>query len=228
VASDLVALCFGAQDPVALAGFWAGMLGREAAADATVPYDGFGLRFVPISEPKVGPNRIHLDLSSDSVAHQQELVARALDLGARHIDVGQRPEEGHVVLADPEGNELCVIEPDNRFLADCGPIGVINCDGSQAVGYFWSRALGWPLVWDEDEETAVQSPYGGTKIAWGGPPFAPKAGAGRLHLDLDSTGPDEVDRLLALGANAYQGWHGHAAGTVLADPDGNEFCLQQG
>ncbi len=83
---------------------------------------------------------------------------RLIELGARHIDVGQRPDEQHVVLADPEGNELCVIEPDNSFLADCGRLGSITCDGSPETGYFWSHALGWPLVWDQDGETAIRAP----------------------------------------------------------------------
>ena len=113
---------------------------------------------------------MHFDLTSTSLEDQQQTVARSLGLGARHIDVGQRPEEGHVVLADPEGNEFCVIEPGNSFLADCGFFGALACDGSQEVGYFWSEALGWPLVWDQDQETAIRSPHGGPKITWGGPP----------------------------------------------------------
>ena len=63
---------------------------------------------------------MHFDLTSTSLEDQQQTVARSLGLGARHIDIGQRPEDGHVVLADPEGNEFCVIEPGNNFLADCG------------------------------------------------------------------------------------------------------------
>ena len=81
------------------------------------------------------------------------------------------------MLADPEGNEFCVIEPGNSFLADCGFIGALACDGSQEVGYFWSEALGWPLVWDQDQETAIRSPHGGPKITWGGPPLMPKTGS---------------------------------------------------
>jgi len=92
---------------------------------------------------------MHFDLTSTSLEDQQQTVARSLGLGDRHIDIGQRPEEGHVVLADHQGNEFCVIEPGNNFLADCGFIGVFSCDGSQDVGYFWSEALGWPLVWDQ-------------------------------------------------------------------------------
>ena len=156
-------------------------------------------------------------------------VARALELGARHIDVGQRPEEGHVVLADPEGNEFCVIEAGNKFLAGCGFIGALASDGTQAVGYFWSQALGWPLVWDQDEETAIQSPRGGTKITWGGPPVGPKHGRNRLHFALaPPEGGDqqaEIERLLSLGASLAEGGR-HGGGLVeMLDPDGNEFCL---
>jgi hypothetical protein len=54
---------------------------------------------------------MHFGLTSTSPAEQQQTVAKSLGLGARHIDVGQRPEEGQVVLADPEGNEFCVLAP---------------------------------------------------------------------------------------------------------------------
>ncbi len=233
--SELHALTFGAHGPQALGKFWSGVLGRELVDD---PDDGitllpgdetqFRLRFVPNQEPKVGQNRMHFDLNSESPEGQQETVARALELGGRHIDVGQLPEEGHVVLADPEGNEFCVIEAGNNFTAGCGFIGALACDGSQQVGYFWSAALGWPLVWDQDEETAIQSPLGGTKINWGGPPVAPKTGRNRLHFDLaPSAGADqqaEVDRLVSLGATRLD-VQGEAGWVVLADPDDNEFCV---
>jgi Glyoxalase-like domain len=91
---------------------------------------------------------------------------------------------------------------------------------------FWHDALGWPLVWDRDEETAVQSPRGGTKLSWGGPPVAPKDGRNRQRLDLAS--PDlsaEVERLVALGATELGDRDG---GIDLADPDGNEFLLSPG
>ena len=113
---------------------------------------------------------MHFDLTSSSVEAQEKAVARALELGGRHLDIGQLPDIDHVVLADPDGNEFCVIEPWNNFLANTAAIGAVSSDGTQAVGYFWSEALGWPLVWDQDEETAIQSPQGGTKISWGGPP----------------------------------------------------------
>ena len=191
MASHFVALCFDANDPLRLARFWAGVLCWEmadAAEDgiALLPSDdtGFKIRFLPTDKLKVGQNRIHFDLTSTSLEDQQQTVARALRLGARHMDIGQRGDEGHVVLADPEVNEFCVIEPGNSFLADCGFIGAVNCDGSQEVGYFWSEALEWPLVWDRDQETAIQSPSGGSKITWSGPPLMPRNGKDRLRFDI--------------------------------------------
>ena len=231
--SQLYALCVDANDPEGLARFWAGVLGRETAADGTtlLPPDdtAFPIRFLPTGEPKTVANQMHVDLTSTSLDDQQATVDRALALGARHHDVGQLPEEEHVVLADPEGNEFCVVEPGNNFLAGCGFAGALAGDGSRACGYFWSRALGWPLVWDQDEETAIQSPAGGTKITWGGPPLEPKVGKYRLHFDLaPPAGSDqaaEVDRLVALGATRADIGQGDVAWVVLADPDGHEFCV---
>ena len=234
--SHLVALCFDANDPLRLARFWAGVLGRDLVDDpdggfALLPSDDteFRIEFFPTQEQKTGPNQMHFDLTSTSLEDQQQTVARSVELGARHIDIGQRPEEGHVVLSDPEGNEFCVIPPGNCFLADTGFIGALSSDGSQEVGYFWSQALDWPLVWDQDQETAIQSPRGGSKVAWGGPPVSPKTGKNRLHFDLappaDGDQQAEVDRLVSLGAARIDIGQGEVSWVVMADPDGNELCL---
>ena len=232
----LVSLCLDANDPLRLARFWAEALGWELDDEGDevglVPTDGtrFGILFEPVTERKVGKNRVHLDLTTTSIEDQQETVARLVELGGRHIDIGQRPEEGHVVLADPEGNEFCAIEPGNTFLAGSGRLGAINCDGTRRVGYFWSEALGWPLVWDQDEETAIRAPDGtGPLITWSGPPLIPKMGKNRLHLDIAP--PDhvdqraEVDRLVALGATRIDIGQGDVSWVVMADPDDNEFCV---
>jgi predicted enzyme related to lactoylglutathione lyase len=231
--SRLVALCFDANDPLRLARFWADALHWEIDDETEiglVPTDDttFRILFLPVPEQKAGTNRLHLDLTTTSIDDQKETVARLVELGARHIDIGQSPGEGHVVLADPEGNEFCVIEPDNSFLADCGRFGSITCDGTREVGYFWSEALGWPLVWDQDEETAIRSPDGtGPFITWGGPPLAPKIAKNRLHLDIAP--PDhvdqqaEVDRLVSLGATRIDIGQGDVSWVVMTDPDDNEF-----
>ena len=127
------------------------------------------------------------------------------------------------MLADPGGNAFCVIEPGNSFLADCGRLGEVACDGSRDVGLFWHAALEWPLVWDQDQETAVQSALGGTKIAWGGPPLETKLGRNRQRFDLAAASLEaEVARLVSLGATRVGDRHG---GVELADPDGNEFWV---
>ncbi|MEU8299791.1 VOC family protein [Micromonospora sp. NPDC048909] len=225
-------MTYDAHDPALLAKFWADMLGRRIVEDAHGVFlpgtdTQLSLRFVPSRAEQGGPSRtMHLHLTSAGQTDQHQTVATALELGAGHLDVGQRPEEEHVVLADPEGNPFCVIEHGNTFLAGCGFLGEIACDGTREVGLFWSRALGWPLVWDQDQETAIQSPHGGTKVAWGGPPVTPKEVRNRQHFDLASVGGGqqaEVDRLVSLGAT--QLGIGADGAVMLADPDGNEFCV---
>jgi predicted enzyme related to lactoylglutathione lyase len=233
--SRLLALTFPALDPGAVAAFWSGLLGWKVTDDphggaSLLPADdtGFRVRFVHTDEPKSGPNHTHFDLTSTSLDDQQATVDRALGLGAHHIDVGQLPEEGHVVLADPEGNEFCVVGPGNSFLADCGFIGALSGDGSQARGYFWAKALDWPLVWDQNEETAIRSPHGGPKLTWGGPPPDPKHGSTyRPHFDLavDGDREAEVARLEGLGAARADIGQGDVDWVVMTDPDGHEFCV---
>ena len=228
----LVAVSFDAHDPDGVAAFWAGVLGREIVGErggALVPGDDtqVGLRFVAAATEKAEPNRLHLHLTSTTLDDQQHTVETALALGGRHVDVGQLPDEDHVVLADPDGNEFCVIGPGNNFLAGCGFLGEVSCEGTRAVGLFWRDALRWPLVWDRNEETAVQSLRGGTKVSWGGQPVAPERGRNRQRLDLAA--PDvaaEVARLVALGATEL-GDDGDG-GVELADPDGNEFSVRPG
>lgn len=225
MSARLVAVAYDAREPEAVARFWAGMLEREVVVErdgVLLPGDErqVGLRFVAAS-PEAADNRLHLHLTSATPEAQQATVERALDLGGSHLDVGQLPEEGHVVLSDPGGNELCVIEAGNAFLSGCGPLGEVACDGSRSVGIFWHEALDWPLVWDQDEETAIQSPAGGTKVAWGGPPVTPKHGRNRQRFELAATDLDaELARLIALGATRLADVDG---GVELADPDGNEF-----
>jgi hypothetical protein len=230
VPSRQITAGFGGADPHRLAQLWAGVLGRkvvEAVHGLLLPGDDaqLGLRFVHSDAEKTRPNRMHVHLTSTDLDDQRNTVARALGLGASHLDVGQREDEGHIVLADPQANELCIIEPGNSFLAGCGFLGELACDGSRDVGVFWSQALGWPLVWDQDEETAIQSPEGGTKIAWGGPPVAAKGVAERQHFYLATDGDRvaEVARLVGLGATSVG--VGKDGAALLADPDGFEFCL---
>jgi predicted enzyme related to lactoylglutathione lyase len=233
---QLLALCIDANDPLRLARFWSGVLDWEMADDshdgvALLPGDdtGFRIRFRPAQEKKPGLNLGHLHLTSTSLEDQQQTVARSLGLGARHVDVGQRPEEGHVVLADPEGNNFCVIEPGNNWLAGCGFLAELTCDGSREAGYFWSEALGWPLVWDQGLQTVIRSPRGGPKISWDGAGMMSKSGKNRLHFDLAPPAhggqQEEVDRLVSLGAARIDIGQDEVSWVIMADPDGREFYV---
>ena len=238
---ELLAVAFDAGEPARLASFWAAVLGRrivDEVGGALLPGDTtqVGLRFTPAATERSGRNRLHLHLTSSSLDHQRRTIDTVLALGGRHLDVGQRPEEDHIVMSDPGGNEFCVIGPGNNFLAGCGFLGEVTCDGTREVGLFWRDALRWPLVWDRNEQTAIQSPRGGSKLSWdrwtkptptkvrtGGPP--PALERDRTPQRFDLIAPDvaaEVERLVELGATTVRERH---ARVELADPDGNEFTI---
>jgi hypothetical protein len=101
-----------AADPVKLGRWWADALGWVVVNDSPDEFEIRptadrlpGLIFEPVAAAKRGKNRLHPDFRPDD---QQLEVARLLDLGARHADVGQG-QQSWVVLADPEGNEFCVL-----------------------------------------------------------------------------------------------------------------------
>jgi predicted enzyme related to lactoylglutathione lyase len=107
------------SDPHRLASFWQDALGwrrtHEDPAEIVLeppegsPEDGVApdILFVKVSDDRVVKNRLHLDLRpEDQVAE----VSRLEELGAHRVDVGQRPDSTWVVMADPDGNEFCVLK----------------------------------------------------------------------------------------------------------------------
>ncbi|MDZ4266082.1 MAG: VOC family protein [Mycobacterium sp.] len=105
-------LCIDAADIHALASWWSEVLGwpAEPTDDGDVVLrapEGAGpdWLFLAVPEGKVVKNRIHFDLTPDD---QDAEVERVIALGARHVDIGQG-DESWVVLADPEGNEFCIL-----------------------------------------------------------------------------------------------------------------------
>jgi hypothetical protein len=110
-------LVIDATDPAGLAAFWMAVLGwrptgrYEGAVEIGDPAgDGCGpsLTFVPVSDEKRGKNRLHIDVNPTGCSQDEE-VDRLIGLGARPVDVGQGEGTSWVVLADPEGNEFCVL-----------------------------------------------------------------------------------------------------------------------
>ena len=104
-----------AQDPMGLAEFWSAVLGQpivfeddegEEVAVAKDKGSPPALLFVKNDDPKVVKNRLHIDLNPTD---QEAEVERIIGLGAKPVDIGQTGDETWVVLADPEGNEFCVL-----------------------------------------------------------------------------------------------------------------------
>jgi catechol 2,3-dioxygenase-like lactoylglutathione lyase family enzyme len=106
-----------ARDLAALARFWTQALGWKILSErpneiviGTAENAPVGMCFMPVTEPKAIKNRLHLDLTSGPEDREQE-IGRLLALGARRVDIGQAGTESWTVLADPEGNEFCVVRP---------------------------------------------------------------------------------------------------------------------
>ncbi len=110
------------HDLPGLARFWTQALGWQVLSerereivigpDVNAPA---GICFMPVRDAKTVKNRVHVDLTTSAADRDQEIV-RLLALGARLVDVGQAGEESWTVLADPEGNEFCVVRPKDTLV----------------------------------------------------------------------------------------------------------------
>ncbi len=115
--SRFAALAVDALRPRMVADFWCAVLGWNVVEvegrDVRIgPADGsrapIDFLAVPENDAKQVKNRLHIDLRADGTSTADELQ-RLLDLGARRVDVGQGPDVTWTVLADPEGNEFCLL-----------------------------------------------------------------------------------------------------------------------
>jgi catechol 2,3-dioxygenase-like lactoylglutathione lyase family enzyme len=236
-------LVFDAADPSALARFWATATGwpityeepdevivEPPEDDAGTPIEpGLPLVFGANDDPKVSKNRVHIDLNSRSDSEQREIVERLLAHGAEPADIGQT-DVRWVVLADPEGNEFCVLDPRDEY-DKAGAVAAIVLDTPDpaALAPFWSEAAGWAIVGQGDDHAALARPDGlGPRlelIRVGDP----KVAKNRVHIDVAPYAADaqaaEVTRLRGLGASPVDIGQGEQTWIVLADPDGNEFCV---
>jgi len=243
MSTRLYSIVFDAADPSALARFWATATGwpityeepgevvvEPPEDEAGVPTEpGVPLVFVAVGDLKVTKNRVHLDLNSRSADHQAELVERVRRAGAEPLDIGQGAVPW-VVLADPEGNELCILEPRDDYAA-AGALAAIVLDTPDpaALAPFWEAASGWTAEQQPDGDVRLTRPDGA------GPHLEllrvedPKVAKNRVHLDVAPFAGDdqaaEVERLLALGARPADVGQGTQTWVVMADPDDNELCV---
>lgn len=238
-----------ARDHRALADFWRAALGWVVTYDdgeeiclnpgggdvddpSTWPFPD--LAFEPVEDPDAARQRVHLDLASASVEEQQATVERLLAAGATWADVGQPADAPFTVLADPEGNAFCVLDPRDEY-CDTGSLAavVVAAQDANALRDFYVLATGWDLVRDEPGYVAFRRPDGRGPFLElitreGLDPL--DARKNRIHLDFSPREDEDqaayVDRLLALGATRVDVGQGpDVTWVVLADPEGNELCV---
>ncbi|MEV6751522.1 VOC family protein [Streptomyces sp. NPDC051214] len=237
----LVNVNFKARDEWALGRFWAQALGwgisSEGPGVTNVEPEGVAwpdpsaicVDVVVVPDPETVKYRVHMDLATTSEAHKAELVARLQDLGATHADVGQG-DVPWTVMADPEGNVFCVLEP-RELYRDTGPVAaiVVDCADPRAMARFWDEAMDWTLHEVSDDLARMRSSKGVGPYLEFIRTSGERTVVSRAHLDVAPYKGDdkaaEVARLRALGATDADVGQGDVPWTCLADPEGNDFCV---
>ena len=105
---------------------------------------------------------------------------------------------------------------------------VIDCQDPERVGAFWADVLGYQITATPDGPQLTGPDGSGPTVLVARTPDGPKTSKNRLHLDVNPTDRDqeaEVERLLTLGATHADIGQGEQDWVVLADPEGNEFCV---
>jgi hypothetical protein len=242
----MVHMAIDAVEPVRLARFWAAALGWEMESwemtaggpeVANVLPAGYSypdpvaqlLVVLPVPEPKQAKNRVHLNLATLSAAHQAAEVDRLLGLGAVPADVGQG-DVPWTVLADPEGNEFCVLDP-RPVYRDTGPVAAIvaDCADLDVMAGFWELAAGWTRRGVADGRVMLRSPRDvGPFLELQRVPEA-KAVKNRVHVDVaPEEGEDLAGAVRVLreaGAVPADIGQRDVDWEVMADPQGHEFCV---
>lgn len=226
-----------AADPHRLGLFWVELLGAvpghsgpdEMEARVAVPGGPWlDLCLQRVPEPPAPHPRLHLDLRGG--ADQDAVVARAVALGARPLDIGQG-DVPWVVLADPEGNAFCVMEDRPEYRGDSAiaalPLHSADPERDRA---FYRVVTGWS---DDDQGPvpALRHPSGLGPLLELVPQARPRADGekNRLHLDVrpdpGETQGEAVARAVAAGAREVDHAWGDLPWRVLRDPSGNELCV---
>ncbi len=214
-------LCIDASNDETLGRFWSAALGLEFEADGeagtlTGPEPGQRVWMNVVPETKTVKHRVHIDVHCASVDDLVSLGARVLQL----------PEENHTwtVLADPEGGEFCAFV---RQPADLPPYRlyelVIDSTDPQPLARWWADVFGTELGGSEDQDCCWLEKIPG--LPYEGWSFVrvpePKTVKNRIHWDVLV---DSVDDLVAAGATLLRGPAPDGNWSIMADPEGNEFC----
>jgi catechol 2,3-dioxygenase-like lactoylglutathione lyase family enzyme len=211
-------LCIDATDPQTLATFWGRALGLEprsqASGDAYLngPTPAHRIWVNKVPEPKTVKHRMHLDVFAGSVEEIERLGAKVLDADSFHW----------TVMADPEGGEFCVFVRDGEITERLCELVVDTNRDPHDIAAWWAEVLGARLVDDERGFSYVLdipgAPFDSMDFI---PVPEPKTVKNRIHLDVTT---DDVQALVSAGATGRRARHDEIEWTVMADPDGNEFC----
>jgi len=245
MSTRLYSVVIDARDPLRLAGWWAGTLdwwpGEMTPEECTLlpPEGEAGLPLVfcrtdDLDVTARERQRLHLDLATRTVQHQGAHVLGLIADGAERADIGQG-DVPWAVLTDPESNLFCVLEPRPAYAGTGAVAALVQVAHDPArLAAFWQAASGWDIVREGPQGVSLRHPDGHgpyLEILHGD---AAKAGKNRWHLDIapfhHGDPVAEVARLLALGATRADVGQsaappGTVTWTVLADPEGNEFCV---
>jgi hypothetical protein len=210
-------LCIDAVDAAAMGRFWAGALhlelelGDDGDAKLTGSTPRHTVWINTVAEPVTVKQRMHLDVRAGSV---DEVVA----LGGVVVDADSFP---WTVMKDVEGGELCVFAPQTDKPAGLMEIVVDTADPKRIAGW-WAEVLGAEHTDHDEGYSSVQPVPGAPFDALAFVPVPePKAVKNRIHIDVTTA---DVQLLVDAGARLLRAKDDEIGWSVLADPDGNEFC----
>ncbi|MEJ7629338.1 MAG: VOC family protein [Nocardioidaceae bacterium] len=214
-------LCIDTGNDETLGRFWAPTLGLAFEPDGeagtltgTDPAQRVWMNVVP--DPKGAKHRVHIDVHCAGI---DELVT----LGATVLEP-KTPDRGWTVMADPEGGEFCAFVRARDKLADYRLYELaVDCVDPGRAAAWWAEVFGATLGGDEEKgwwwlEDVPGLPFDGWSFA---PVPEPKTVKNRVHWDV---AVEAVDDLVAAGATLLRGPTADDGWSVLADPEGNEFC----
>jgi hypothetical protein len=215
-------ICIDANDPLALGRFWADVIGYELEEDdrpadqreaGFVADEQWRVWFNRVPQAKQVKNRVHLDIYTRALADLEALGATALPTpdGVKWT-----------IMADPEGGEFCAFVRDDLPSRRLHGL-VVDCVDAPAQARWWYDVLGGRFIDEGEWGTVTDLPELPDATFDFVPVPEPKTAPNRIHWDLAA---DSIDPLLERGATVLR-----AKGTddllwdILADPEGNEFCV---
>ncbi len=215
-------LCMDTTGGQALGRFWADVLGLDFHPDGeagylTGPTEGHGIAMCEVPEAKTVKHRVHLDVKTGSIADLEAL-------GASVVRPAEESGLDWTVMSDPEGGEFCAFVrsaeelPDYRFYALC-----VDARAAGEIARWWADVLGVAAKPSEDGSYWVlrdvpAAPF--DAIIFIDVP-EPKTVKNRIHWDVRG----DVQDLEAAGATVLRPRDDEIWWTVMADPEGNEFCV---